>query len=63
MAAPDFLAHLDKQLAERGVLSQRLADIVKKRDDYMAAERSKKPTRTADSFDRAVETTLRAQIR
>jgi hypothetical protein len=56
-------AYLDKQLSERGVLSQRLADLVKKRDDYMTAERSKKPAKSGDSFDRAVETTLRAQIR
>jgi hypothetical protein len=56
-------AYLDKKLAERNELSQHLADLVKKRDDYIAAERMKKPVKMGDSFDRAVETTLRAQIR
>jgi hypothetical protein len=47
----------------RSPASQRLADLVKKRDDYMTAERSKKPAKSGNSFDRAVETTLRAQIK
>jgi hypothetical protein len=55
-------AYLDKKLAERNELSQHLDVLVKKRDDYIAAERMKKPVKTGDSFDRAVETTLRAQI-
>jgi von Willebrand factor type A domain len=58
----DRKAYLDKKLAERNELNQLLSNLVAKRDEYIAAERNKKPVKTGDSFDRAVETTLRAQI-
>ncbi len=56
-------AHLERQLAERRTLNERLSGLVKQRDAYVATERRKaEPGKTGDSFDRAVETTLRAQI-
>ena len=39
-----------------------MTDLVKKRDAYVADQRKKAPARAADSFDRAVENTLRTQI-
>jgi hypothetical protein len=56
-------AYLERQIAERKALNDRLAELVKKRDGYVLEQRKKAPVRTADSFDRAVEDTLRAQIR
>ena len=40
-----------------------MGELVKKRDQYVAEQRKKAPPRTADSFDRAVEETLRAQMK
>ncbi|MGH6770121.1 MAG: vWA domain-containing protein, partial [Xanthobacteraceae bacterium] len=54
-------AFLDRQLAERRSLNARLAEIVRQRDRHVAEARKAMPQR-ADSFDRAVEKTLRAQI-
>jgi hypothetical protein len=56
-------ALIDKQMTERKALSERMAELVKKRDRYVAAQRKDAPTRTADSFDRAVAETLKAQVR
>jgi hypothetical protein len=55
-------AKLDTTLNERKELSARMTELVKKRDAYVAEQRRKAPT-MADSFDRAVEDTLRAQVR
>jgi hypothetical protein len=63
MSADQRRAHLDRQMAARSGLNDRMAALVKKRDTYVAEQRSKQPTRLGDSFDRAVEKTLRAQIR
>ena len=61
--AEERKAHLERQLAERRTLNERLSGLVKQRDAYVATERRKsEPGKTGDSFDRAVETTLRAQI-
>jgi hypothetical protein len=54
-------AFLDRQLAERRQLNARLAELVRQRDRHVADARRTMPQR-ADSFDRAVEKTLRAQI-
>lgn len=54
-------AYLDKQLAERKTLNDQLSGLVKKRDDFVAAERAKAPGKV-DAFDRVVENTLRKQI-
>jgi hypothetical protein len=63
MSAAERQAYIDKQMAERKTLNDRLAELVKKRDQFVFEQRNKAPTRTADSFDRAVEDTLKAQIK
>jgi cell division protein FtsB len=54
-------AEIDKRMAARKALSARMADLVKKRDAYVAEQRRKQPKKPGDSFDRVVEETLRAQ--
>ena len=56
-------ALIDQQMAKRKALNERLSALVKKRDQYVVEQRKKAPTRVADSFDRAVEETLKAQIK
>jgi hypothetical protein len=55
-------AELDKQMTDRKALNEKLAALVAKRDKYVAEARDKSPPK-ASSFDRAVEETLRAQIK
>ena len=55
--------YIDKQSANRQALNERMAALVKQRDRHVLERAKKGPTRTADSFDRAVEETLRAQIK
>ncbi len=55
-------ALLDRQLTERKEINARLTALIKKREAYVVAARAKTPAK-ADSFDRAVEETLRAQIK
>jgi hypothetical protein len=62
MSPTERQAHIDRQASERDTLNGRMTDLVNKRDAYVAEQRKKAPARTADSFDRAVEKTLRAQI-
>jgi hypothetical protein len=50
-------------MAERKNISARMSEIVKRRDAYVREKRTTAPALPADSFDRAVEETLRAQIR
>jgi VWA domain-containing protein len=54
---------IDKAMSERRALSERMAELVKKRDQYVAEQRKTAPQKTADSFDRAVEETLRTQVK
>ena len=63
MNAAERQGFLDKQLAKRKVLNERMAALVKQRDGYVLDQAKKSPSRSADSFDRAVEATLRAQIK
>jgi hypothetical protein len=63
MSAAERQVYMERQMASRKALNERLAELVKKRDRYVHEQRSKLPTRLADSFDRAVEETLRTQIR
>jgi hypothetical protein len=56
-------ALIDQQMVKRKALNERMAALVKKRDQYVLDQRKKAPTRVADSFDRAVEETLRMQIK
>jgi hypothetical protein len=55
--------HIDKQAEERNALNTQLTDLVRRRDQHVADQRKKAPARAGDSFDRAVEKTLRAQIK
>lgn len=55
-------AELDKQMTQRKALNAKLAALVAKRDRYVAEQRGKAAPKTS-SFDRAVEETLKAQIR
>jgi uncharacterized protein YegL len=57
-------AEVEKQSAERKTLEDKLAHLVRQRDDFTAVER-KKESKDAkkDSFDQVVEETLRMQIK
>jgi hypothetical protein len=63
MSAGEREAALGKQMAQRKALNDRMTELVKKRDLFVAEKRKAQPTKTGDSFDRAVEETLRAQIK
>jgi hypothetical protein len=63
MNAAEREAFLDKQMTERKALNERMAGLVKQRDAYVREQAKNGPTRTADSFDRAVEETLKVQIK
>jgi hypothetical protein len=54
---------IDNKMVERKALNERMAALVKQRDTYVLEQAKKSPTRTADSFDRAVAETLRAQVK
>jgi hypothetical protein len=54
---------IDKQQAKRKALNERMAALVKQRDGYVLDQAKKAPAKPADSFDRAVEETVRAQIK
>jgi hypothetical protein len=56
-------AQVDKQIAARSSLNVSMIELVKKRDRYVEEQRRNAPTKTADSFDRAVAETLRAQVK
>jgi hypothetical protein len=56
-------AAIDKQMTERKALNAQLTELVKKRDQYTAEKRKASPAKPADSFDRAVAETLRAQVK
>jgi hypothetical protein len=56
-------AAIDKSMAERKGLNARMAELVRKRDQYVLEQRKTTPGKPADSFDRAVAETLRAQIK
>jgi hypothetical protein len=63
MNATERQSFIDKQEAKRNALNERMAALVKQRDGYVHDQAKKSPTRTTDSFDRAVEDTLRAQVK
>jgi len=56
-------AAIRTKTVERKALSERMAELVKKRDAYVIEQRRKTPAKVADSFDRAVADTLKAQVR
>jgi hypothetical protein len=55
-------AAIATQMAERKRLNARMAELVRKRDHYVLELRKATPRPAADSFDRAVAETLKAQI-
>jgi hypothetical protein len=63
MSPSERQTHVDRQATERTTLSDRMTDLVNKRDAYVAEKRKVAPARSGDSFDRAVEKTLRLQIK
>ena len=63
MSADERHAFVDKQMAERKTLNERMAALVKKRDLYVREQAAKAPKPAANSFDRAVAETLKAQVR
>ena len=63
MSADERHAFVDKQMAERKTLNERMAALVKKRDLYVREQAAKAPAPAANSFDRAVAETLKAQVR
>jgi len=56
-------AALEQQSNERKELNAKLTDLVARRDGYIAEQRARQPAKAASSFDRAVEATLKAQIK
>ena len=62
MSPAERQSHIDRQVNERRTLNERLAELVRQRDRHAADTRAKAPQPAANSFDRAVERTLRSQI-
>ena len=62
MKPEERTAEINKQMASRKALNEKLAALVAKRDKYVAEARDKASPK-ASSFDRVVEDTLRAQIK
>ena len=56
-------AYLDEILAKRRAVQLKLADLVKKRDAFVATESAKPGNRKADAFDAVVQETLKVQIK
>ncbi len=53
-----------QRMSERGTLNQRMTELVKKRDAFLAEKQKvASAAKPGDSFDRAVQNTLRAQIK
>ncbi len=63
LSAPERAAYLDKQQAQRKQFNERMSTLVKQRDQYVTEQRAKSPAPAADSFDRAVAETLKAQVK
>ena len=63
MNADERQQFIDKQMAARKTLNERMATLVKQRDGYVLEQAKKAPAKPADSFDRVVADTLRAQIK
>jgi hypothetical protein len=55
---------LSKRMSERSTLNERMTALVKKRDAFVAEQQKKQASgKPADSFDQAVQNTLKAQIK
>jgi hypothetical protein len=57
-------AAITRQMTERGKVNERMTALVKQRDAFLAEQQKKRqPAKPADSFDQAVQSTLKAQIK
>lgn len=63
MSAADREALIDKTMAKRSALNERMAALVKKRDAYVIEQAKKAPQRKGDSFDQVVAETLKKQMK
>jgi hypothetical protein len=63
MNAAERQSLVDKQQTARKTLNERMARLVKQRDAYAAEQAKKAPKPAADSFDRTVAETLKAQVK
>ncbi len=63
LSAAERQALIDKQQTSRKALNDRMAKLVKQRDAYAAEQAMKSPKPAADSFDRTVAETLKAQVK
>ena len=63
MSAAERQSLIDKQQAARKTLNERMARLVKQRDAFALEQAKKAPKPAADSFDRTVAETLRAQTK
>jgi hypothetical protein len=54
---------VDEKLTKRQLLEKKMEALIAKRDDFVAAEQKKTAgNKSLDSFDRAVEETIKVQI-
>jgi len=60
---PERPAALEQQATQRKELNAKLADLVARRDAYIANQRGKQQPKANGSFDEAVAATLKAQIK
>ncbi len=63
LSAAERHAQVERNLNARRRLNERLSTLIAERDTFIAAQRSKMARHTGDSFDRAIEQTLRMQIK
>jgi von Willebrand factor type A domain len=63
MPAAERQAFVDKQLATRKALNERMAALVRQRDGYVREQAKSAPAPAANSFDRAVADALSVQIK
>jgi hypothetical protein len=63
MSTSEREAALGRQMTQRKALNERMSELVMKRDRFVAEKRKAEPVRNGDSFDRAVEETLKTQIK
>lgn len=61
-SAAERQAYVDQQRSERAALTAQMAELVGKRDAYIAEQSKQSASASTDSFDRAVEDTLQIQL-
>ena len=61
-SAPERQAYVEQQRTKRAALTAQMAELVGRRDAYIAEQAKQSASASTDSFDRAVEETLRTQL-